>query len=108
MRENADRPRWPPRAVLRQQPRHGHRLAFVLTLLLIVVVVVSLPVALASMRTQLFGEQAGALYDLVTGRVVTAADADRARSPSFFSISIVHIDEGTQVVSLSIAARRTC
>ena len=90
------------------QPRHGHRLAFVLTLALIVVVVVSLPFALGSIRTQLFGEQAGDIYDLVSGQVLTPADAARTLSQSFVTISIVDIDEGTQVVSLSIAANRTC
>ena len=101
----------PPRRSARDarwQPRHGHRLALVLTLVLIVVVMVSLPLALGSMRTQLFGEQTSELYDLVTARVLTPADAARALNASFFTISIVHIDVGTQVVSLSIAANRTC
>ena len=39
---------------------------------------------------------------------MTPADAARTLSHSFVTISIVDIDEGTQVVSLSIAANRTC
>jgi hypothetical protein len=69
-----------------KQPRHGHRLAFVLTLLLIVGVVVSLPFALESMRTQLLGEQVGDLYDLVSGQPVPLAAAAPAGSPSFVSL----------------------
>jgi hypothetical protein len=91
-----------------QQPRHGHRLALALTLALIVVVVVSLPFALGSMRTQLFGEQTGDSYDLISGRPLTPADAAATLSQSFFTISVVDIDEGAQVVSLSVAANRTC
>jgi hypothetical protein len=102
----------PPRRSLRvdrwQQPRHRYRLALVLTLALIVVVMVSLPFALRSMRTQLFGEQTGDLYDLVSGRVLTPADAARELSQSFFNIGIVQIDEGAQVVSLNISANRIC
>src|SRR5215207_8544931 len=101
----------PPRAVRDarwQQPRHGHRLAFVLTLALIVVVVGSLPFARGSMRTHLFAEQTGVSYDLVSGQALTSADAARELSHSFVTISIVAIDEGAQVVSLSIAADRTC
>jgi hypothetical protein len=95
-------------AALRQPQPHWHRLALALTLVLIVVVLASLPFALGSMREQLFGEQTGDIYDLVSGRVLTPADAARALSQSFFTISVVNIDEGTQVVSLGIAANRTC
>jgi hypothetical protein len=108
MSEEAAPPHRSSRATRWQQPRHWNRLALVLTLALIVVVMVSLPFALGSMRTQLFGEQTGVLYDLVSGRALTPADAARTLSQSFFNISIVHIDEGAQVVSLSIAANRTC
>jgi hypothetical protein len=90
------------------QSRHGHRLALALTLALIAVVVVSLPFALDSMRTQLFGDQTGVIYDLVSGRALTPADAAGALSHSFVTISIVDIDVGAQVASLSIAANRTC
>jgi hypothetical protein len=89
MNENADRPRRSARAALRQQPRYGHRLAFVLTLALIAVVLISLPFALGSMRTQLFGEQAGDLYNLVSGQPLPAAAAAGALRQSFFSISII-------------------
>ena len=75
MSEEAAPPRRSARAARWRQPRHGHRLAFVLTLALIVVVLVSLPFALGSMRTQLFGEQTSVLYDLVSGRALTPADA---------------------------------
>jgi len=96
------------RAARLKQPRHGHRLALVLTLVLIAVVVVSLPFALGSIRTQLFGTQTSDVYDLVSGQALTPADAARTLSQSFVTISIVNIDEATQVASLSIAANRTC
>jgi hypothetical protein len=80
----------------------------VLTLGLIVVVVVSLPFALESMRTQLFGDQSSDIYDLVSGQVLTPAAAARTLSQSFVTISIADIDEGKQTVSLSIAANRIC
>ena len=108
MSEEAAPPRGSSRAPRWRQSRYRHRLALVLTLALIVVVLVSLPLALGSMRTQLFGEQTGNLYDLVSGQVLTPADAARTLNQSFFNISIVGIDEGAQVVSLSIAADRTC
>jgi hypothetical protein len=108
MSEEASPPRGSSRAPRWRQSRHRHRLALVLTLALIVVVLVSLPLALGSMRTQLFGEQTGNLYDLVSGQVLTPADAARSLNQSFFNIGIVGIDEGAQVVSLSIAADRTC
>ena len=78
MSEEAAPPRRSSRAVRWQPPRHGHRLALVLTLVLIAVVLVSLPFALSSMRTQLFGEQTGESYDLVSGRALTPADAKAA------------------------------
>jgi hypothetical protein len=108
MSEEAASPARSARAARWQQPRHRHRLALALTLALIAVVMVSLPFALDSMRTQLFGEQTGDLYDLVSGRVLTPADAARTLSQSFFNIGIVQIDEGAQVASLSISANRTC
>src|SRR5215213_416472 len=108
MSEEAAPPRSSSRAARWQQPRAWNRLALVLTLALIIVVLVSLPFALRSMRTQLFGEQTAVLYDLVSGRVLTPADAAGTLNRSFFNISIVHIDVGAQVVSLSIAANRTC
>ena len=108
MSEEAAPPRRSLRADRWQQPRYRYRVALVLTLALIVVVMVSLPFALRSMRTQLFGEQTGDLYDLVSGRVLTPADAARELSQSFFNIGIVQIDEGAQVVSLNISANRIC
>jgi hypothetical protein len=108
MSEEAAPPRGSSRDARWRQSRHRHRLALVLTLALIVVVLVSLPFALGSMRTQLFGEQTSVLYDLVSGRALTPADAARTLNQSFFNIGIVHIDVGAQVVSLSIAADRTC
>jgi hypothetical protein len=39
---------------------------------------------------------------------LTPADAASTLNHSFFTISIVRIDVGSQVVSLSIAANRTC
>ena len=102
----------PPRRIARlahwQQPHHRHRLALTLTLALIAVVMVSLAFALGSMRTQLLSEQAVDVYDLVSGQALTPADTARELSHSFVTISIVDIDEGSQVASLSIAADRTC
>jgi hypothetical protein len=103
-----ERPGRTSRAARWRQSRAWHRLALVLTLGLIAVVVISLPFALESMRTQLFGTQTGASYDLVSGHALTPADAAATLSQSFVTISIADIDEGTQVASLSIAANRTC
>jgi hypothetical protein len=108
MSEEPERPRRSSRAARWRQARHWHRLALVLTLGLIVVVVVSLPFALESMRTQLFGTQSSDIYDLVSGQVLTPAAAARSLSQSFVTISIADIDEGKQIISLSIAANRTC
>jgi hypothetical protein len=83
MSEEAAPPRSSARAARWQQPRHWNRLALALTLVLIVVVLVSLPFALGSMRAQLFGEQTGDLYDLVSGRALTAADAARLEPKLF-------------------------
>jgi hypothetical protein len=108
MSDEPDRPRRSSRAARWRQARHRHRLALVLTLGLIAVVVVSLPFALESMRTQLFGDQSSDIYDLVSGQVLTPAAAARTLSQSFVTISIADIDEGKQTVSLSIAANRIC
>jgi hypothetical protein len=108
MSEEPEHPRRSSRAARWRQARHWHRLALVLTLGLIVVVVVSLPFALESMRTQLFGTQSSDIYDLVSGQVLTPAAAARSLSQSFVTISIADIDEGKQIISLSIAANRTC
>lgn len=108
MSEEAAPPRPSTRVAPWHQPRHRHRLALVLTLALIVVVLVSLAFALGSMRMQLFGGQTGDVYDLVSGRALTPADAARTLSQSYVTISAVDINEGSQVVSLSIAANRTC
>jgi hypothetical protein len=108
MSEETAPPRRSIHGALRQQPHHGHRLAFVLTLGLIAVVLVSLPFALGSIRTQLFSEQTSVSYDLVSGQVLTPAAAAATLSQSFVTLSITDIDEAKEVVSLSIAANRTC
>jgi hypothetical protein len=108
MSEEAAPPRRFARAARWQQPRHRNRLALTLTLALIAVVLGSLAFALGSMRTQLFSDQTGDVYDLVSGRVLTPAEAAGALSHSYVTISAVGIDEGSQVVSLSIAANRAC
>src|SRR4051794_29887567 len=91
MREETDLPRRSDHDARWRQSRHWNRLALVLTLALIVVLV-SLPFALRSMRAQLFGEQTSVLYDLVSGRALTPADAASTLNHSFFTISIVRID----------------
>ena len=108
MSEDDASPRRYARAARWHQPRHRHRVALVLTVALVVAVLVSLAFALDSMRTQLVGDQAVVVYDLVSGLALTPADAAGALTHSFVTISAVGIDEGSQVVSLSIAANRVC
>lgn len=108
MSEEAASPPRSVRDVRWRQPRHRHRLALALTLALIVLVLVSLAFALGSMRTQLLGEQTVDVYDLVSGRALTPADAARTLSHSYVTIGFVDINEGSQVASLSVAANRTC
>src|SRR5215213_11832417 len=82
MSEETDLPRRSDHDARWRQSRHWNRLALILTLALIVVVLVSLPFALSSMRAQLFGEQTSVLYDLVSGRALTPADAARTLNRS--------------------------
>ncbi len=89
--------------------RRWHRAGLLTTVVLVLAVVAALPFAARSMGAQLFGRERTARYDLLTGRMVTPADAERtAGHESFFNIAVLGIDEGAGSVTLGISGNRVC
>jgi hypothetical protein len=82
--------------------------ALVVTVALILVVLVTLPVAIRSMRDVL-GRGPDPLYDLATGEVVTPATATAAEAgAAYVNVGLVTLDEATGQVTLAVSGNRTC
>jgi hypothetical protein len=97
--------------------RHGghkrvrilHRMAWAQAVTLLVVVVVTLPIAFRSMGVQLTGSQVRTLYLFPEGTPLTAQTvADESKSESFYNIAAIDIDEGAGTVTLAVSGQRIC
>lgn len=95
----------------RTQPRahrHWYRLALLFTIVLVVVVVVSLPIAIRSMQ-EVLGRAPEPLFDLVTGEVVSAdAVAAAEQEATYINVGMVDLDDSTGLLTLAVSGNRIC
>jgi hypothetical protein len=88
--------------------RLWYRLALGATILLVMGVLVMLPLAIRSMQ-EVLGRGPDPLYDLMTGQVVTPAEAAAAEADAtYFNLGLVDFDEATGQVTLAVSGNRTC
>lgn len=88
---------------------HLHRVAFGITLLLIIAVLIVLPFAMQSMGTLLFGRQQVQLYDLLNSQIITPQEVagDRNRE-SYFNLAVIGIDQTNSALNLGLSGSRVC
>lgn len=88
--------------------RRLHRLAFAVTALLLLVILLMLPIAIRSMQ-EVLGRGPDALYSLATGAVVDAQRADTAQADAlYFNFGLVNLDESTGDVTIAVSGNRNC
>lgn len=88
--------------------RRWFRLSLVITIVLVVAVVVSLPLAIQSMQ-EVLGRAQDPLYDLATGRVVSPEDAAAAEEDAtYVNLGMIDLDETTGQLTLAISGNRHC
>lgn len=80
-----------------------------LTVIVVLGALLTLPLAVNSMVTQLFTRQDNVLYDLATGKPMPLVDSDEIPlDMSYVNLTIVSIDEGTGIATLAISGHRAC
>jgi hypothetical protein len=87
--------------------RRWYRLALVVTLVLIVFVLVTLPFTLRSMQ-EVLGRAPEPLFDLVTGEVVSAQADAAARELTYVNLGMVDLNDATGELSLAVSGNRVC
>jgi hypothetical protein len=81
--------------------------AFGITVAVVVVVLGLLPTALASMFSELRGQQLDLVYNLFTGAEV---DVDQTFGPdtAFVNITVTNLDESSRLATLTVSGHREC
>lgn len=84
------------------------RISLAITVLLVLAVAVSLPVAIQSMR-EVLGRANDPLFDLETGQAVSPEVAAAAESEAtYINVGLVNLDETTGEVTLAVSGNRRC
>jgi hypothetical protein len=87
----------------------AHRAALVATAAVLILVLVTLPFALRSMASTLFGEQETILYDLGTDSIVPPVITEPILNHNnYVNIAVVNLDPATGEVTLAVSGNRTC
>lgn len=85
-----------------------YRLALLVTLLLVGITVVTVPTTLTSMGAVL-GRAPNPVYDLLTGRQVTGAEAAAAAADAIYvNLGLVDLDEGSGQITIAFSGNRNC
>ena len=88
--------------------RRWYRLALVVSLLLVALTLVTVPTTMTSMGDVL-GQAPDPVYDLVTGRQVTGAEAAAAAANAVYvNLGLVDLDEGSGLVTIAVSGNRHC
>lgn len=88
--------------------RRWFRLSLAITILLVVAVAVSLPLAIRSMQ-EVLGRSQDPLFDLETGTMVSSEDAATAEADAtYFNLGIIDLDETTGQLTLAVSGNRHC
>src|SRR4051812_16899962 len=94
------------------RPKHRHvvhRLALLQMLLVVIVVLIALPVAFNSMRSELLGRQERILYQFPGGQPML--DNDETAAPanlSYLNIAAEDLDEEEGSITFVISGHRAC
>jgi hypothetical protein len=88
--------------------RHWYRLALVFTIVLVIVVVASLPLAVSSMQ-EVLGRGPEPLFDLVTGDMISPETAAAAeQEATYVNLGMVDLDDSTGLLTLAVSGNRLC
>ncbi len=88
--------------------RRWFRLSLAITVLLVVAVAISLPLAVKSMQ-EVLGRSQDPLFDLETGKIVSPEDADAAEAEAtYINLGMIDLDETTGQVTLAVSGNRHC
>ena len=84
-----------------------NRLGLALTTVLLLVVLGLIPVALLSLRDELFMQEDGVVFDMPTGAQV---DPNRVVNPetAFVNITVTNLDEARRIANLTVSGHRVC
>src|SRR5262245_12104919 len=90
-------------------PRHRHRLALLVTVVLVATVVALLPRTLQSLFKELLGEPEQTLYEVTPERtIVQVRPARRQDSALYATIVFAGLDETSRLATLRISGHRSC
>jgi hypothetical protein len=88
--------------------RHWYRLALVFTIVLVLAVLASLPLAVLSMQ-EVLGRAPEPLFDVLTGAVVAPEAAATAEErATYFNLGMVGLDDATGLLTLAVSGNRRC
>ncbi len=88
--------------------RRWYRLALLITLLLVALTLVTVPTTMTSMGDVL-GRAPDPVYDLLTGRQVTGAEAAAAAADAVYvNLGLVDLDEGSGLITIAVSGNRHC
>ncbi len=87
--------------------RHWYRLALVFTIVLVVVVVATLPLAVSSMQ-EVLGRGPEPLFDLLTGEVITPEAAAAEKEATYINLGMINLDDSTGLLTLAVSGNRLC
>lgn len=88
--------------------RHWYRLALVFTIMIVVVVVATLPLAVRSMQ-EVLGRGPEPLFDLVTGEEISPETAAAAeQEATYVNLGMVDLDDSTGLLTLAVSGNRLC
>ena len=105
---DASEPGAAPVAAGKAPHRRWYRLALLVTLLLVALTLVTVPTTLTSMRDVL-GRAPDPVYDLVTGRQVTGAEAAAAAADAIYvNLGLVDLNEGSGLLTIAVSGNRNC
>ena len=90
-------------------PRHRHRLALLVTVVLVATVLALLPRTLQSLVVELLGEPTRTVYEITPEHtIVEIRPGRRLESALYASIVVANIDESTRVATLRVSGHRAC
>jgi hypothetical protein len=84
-----------------------YRVAFFVTVAVVIIVLGLLPSALVSMYRELRGQALDQVYDLFTGEEV-AVDQTFGPDTAFVNVTVTNLDESTRTASLTVSGHRIC
>ena len=93
---------------LPQPHRHWYRLALVFTIVLVVVVVATLPLAVRSMQ-EVLGRGPEPLFDLISGDVISSeAAATAEQEATYVNLGMVDLADSSGLLTLAVSGNRLC